>query len=134
MIQFLVMDLATSGGHFGRNNVSGSDGHIVLETNYRLCAYTASPLQIAILNLFTDLKLRFDNMVCGYLSQDSMKDAFDAGITADQILSYLTAHAHPEMIKYAAANKLTNPLPVSVRDQIRLWYLDRKRVSFSKGM
>jgi transcription initiation factor TFIIH subunit 4 len=111
----------------------GSSGYIVLETNYRICAYTTSTLQIAILNLFTDIKFRFGNMVCGMLSQESTREAFDSGITADQIISYLTSHAHPEMQKHAISNKLMTPLPASVRDQIRLWYLDRQRLSFEAG-
>ena len=126
------MDVISANNASSANNIIGGD--IVLETNYRLYAYTASALQIAVLNLFTDMLFRFDNMVCGQLTQESTKDAFDAGITADQIISYLTAHAHPQMIKNGESCNLTNPLPASVRDQIRLWYLDRKRIALTKGM
>lgn len=44
---------------------STGDGYIVLETNYRLYAYNVTPLQIAILSLFVDLRSRFPNMVMG---------------------------------------------------------------------
>jgi len=37
---------------------TGSKGFIIIETNYRLYAYTSSPLQIAVLSLFTKLSTR----------------------------------------------------------------------------
>ncbi|KAF9009996.1 transcription factor Tfb2-domain-containing protein [Cyathus striatus] len=99
-------------------NTSG-DGFIVLETNYRVYAYTDNPLQIAVLNLFVSMKYRFPNL--------SVKKALINGITADQIISYLIAHAHPQMRK-------NNPLlPVTVQDQIRLWELEKNRLKSAEG-
>ncbi len=77
-----------------------TDGYIVVETNYRVYAYTcsflrswwwlivsvASPIVIAILSLFIDLKARFPNMVTGMISRDKIRDALDKGISADQVL------------------------------------------------
>ncbi|GJJ09372.1 hypothetical protein Clacol_003594 [Clathrus columnatus] len=88
-----------------------SEGFIILETNYRLYAYTDNPLQIAVLNLFVSLKSRFPNLVVGSLSRDSVKKALSNGITADQ-----------------------NPLlPVTVQDQVRLWELERNRLKSQEG-
>ncbi|KAJ3391474.1 RNA polymerase II transcription factor B 52 kDa subunit [Lobulomyces angularis] len=99
-----------------------SEGYIVLETNYRLYAYCISPLQIAVLSLFVDLKARFPNMVVGLITRDKVREALEKGITAEQIISYLTSHAHPEMRK-------SNPvLPVTVIDQLRLWELEKHRI------
>lgn len=56
-----------------------------------------SPLQIAILGLFVQLKCRFPNMVVGSLSRDSVRLALSNGITAQQIIHYLTMHTHPQM-------------------------------------
>ncbi|CCM04320.1 uncharacterized protein FIBRA_06491 [Fibroporia radiculosa] len=103
------------------------EGFIVLETNYRIYAYTDNPLQIAVLNLFVTLKSRFPNLVIGAITRESVKKALANGITADQIISYLTAHAHPQMHK----NKPL--LPVTVQDQIRLWELERNRVKSEEG-
>ncbi|KAF8713530.1 hypothetical protein AX14_012955, partial [Amanita brunnescens Koide BX004] len=98
------------------------EGFIVLETNYRLYAYTDNPLQTAVLNLFVSLKYRFANLVVGSITRDSVKKALMNGITADQIISYLITHAHPQMRK-------NNPLiPVTVQDQIRLWELEKNRL------
>ncbi|KAH9838443.1 transcription factor Tfb2-domain-containing protein [Rhodofomes roseus] len=106
---------------------SHDQGFIVLETNYRLYAYTDNPLQIAVLNLFVNLKSRFPNLVVGAITRESVKKALANGITADQIISYLTTHAHPQMRK----NKPL--LPVTVQDQIRLWELEKNRLKSQEG-
>ncbi|KAL0945453.1 hypothetical protein HGRIS_000943 [Hohenbuehelia grisea] len=103
------------------------EGFIVLETNYRLYAYTDNPLQTAVLNLFVTLKYRFPNLVVGTITRESVKKALQNGITSDQIISYLSAHAHPQMRK-------NNPLlPVTVQDQIRLWELEKNRLKSEEG-
>ena len=107
---------------------SGSDqGYIVLETNYRIYAYTSNPLQIAVLHLFVSLRSRFPNLVIGMITRESIKSALSNGITAQQIVSYLTAHAHPQM------RKQTPLLPPTVVDQIRLWELEKNRVTEDEG-
>ncbi|KAL4062894.1 transcription factor Tfb2-domain-containing protein [Scleroderma citrinum] len=106
---------------------AGPQGFIILETNYRIYAYTDNPLQTAVLNLFVTMKYRFPNLVVGMLTRESVRKALSNGITADQIISYLTAHAHPQMRK-------NNPLlPVTVQDQIRLWELERNRLKSAQG-
>jgi len=103
-------------------------GFIVLETNYRVYAYTGNPLQIAVLNLFVSLKSRFENLVIGVISRDSVRTALDNGIKADQIVTYLTAHAHPQM------RKSSGPLlPPTVVDQIRLWEIEKDRTRTADG-
>ncbi|CAO3620088.1 unnamed protein product [Cunninghamella echinulata] len=97
-------------------------GFVILETNYRIYAYTDSPLQIAVLNLFVQLQCRFQNMVVGVISRESIRNALIKGITADQIISYLHSHAHPQM------RKRTPILPLTVIDQIRLWEMERNRL------
>ena len=43
----------------GKNSIeSNREGYIVVETNYRLYAYTDSNLQIALLGLFTEILYR----------------------------------------------------------------------------
>lgn len=72
-------------------------GQIILETNFSVYAYTNSPLEIAILNLFVTLKTRFANMVIGQITRESIRSALLNGITATQIINFLEAHAHPQM-------------------------------------
>ncbi|KAI5778904.1 transcription factor Tfb2-domain-containing protein [Geopyxis carbonaria] len=106
----------------------GDKGFIIIETNYRVYAYTSSPLQIAVLNLFLHLKLRFQNLVSGVLTRKSIQSAISRGITADQIIDYLRVHAHPQMRKTILV------LPPTVVDQIRLWQIEGERMKTTPGM
>ncbi|KAF2828472.1 transcription factor Tfb2 [Ophiobolus disseminans] len=102
-------------------------GFIIVETNYRLYAYTNSLIQIAILSLFTKLQHRFPNLVSGKLTKESVHRAVQSGITSAQIISYLTTYAHPQM------QKSNPPLPPTVMDQIRLWEYEGERVEVTTG-
>ena len=102
-------------------------GFVIIETNYRLYAYTTSSLQIAILSLFTRLTGRYPNLVAGKITRQSVRDAVAMGITADQIVSFLNTHAHTQM-------RRNNPvLPASVVDQIRLWQIEGERMKATNG-
>jgi transcription initiation factor TFIIH subunit 4 len=105
---------------------SAGEGFII-ETNFRLYAYTSSPLQIAVLNLFTKLNTRFPNMVSGRLTRDSIRNAIAAGITSEQIIQYLSTHAHPQMRKNVPV------LPPTVVDQIKLWQIEGERMKATDG-
>ncbi|CRK23106.1 General transcription and DNA repair factor IIH subunit TFB2 like protein [Verticillium longisporum] len=105
---------------------------IIVETNYRVYAYTTSQLQIAVLSLFCHLSVKFPGMVSGRLTRQSVRQAIDFGITADQIISYLAAHAHEQMHRQAAAEGKP-VLPPTVVDQIRLWQLENERMKTTSG-
>ncbi|OAX38201.1 transcription factor Tfb2 [Rhizopogon vinicolor AM-OR11-026] len=118
---------ADATGTVALSSGAAQQGFIVLETNYRIYAYTDNPLQTAVLNLFITMKYRFPNLVVGMLTRESVRKALSNGISAEQIISYLTTHAHPQMRK-------NNPLlPVTVQDQIRLWELERNRLKSAEG-
>ncbi|KAF2687428.1 transcription factor Tfb2 [Lentithecium fluviatile CBS 122367] len=124
-------DPLATGGASGPGLRSGRDatatGFIIVETNYRLYAYTSSLLQIAVLSLFTHLTTRFPNLVSGKLTRASISRAVRTGISSDQIISYLSAHCHSQM------QKTTPFLPETVTDQIRLWEMEGERVVTSNG-
>lgn len=50
-----------------------------------------------MLNLFVQLRYRFSNLVVGAMTRESVRRALSNGISAAQIISYLTSHAHPLM-------------------------------------
>lgn len=87
------------------SGVASNQNTVIIETNFKVYAYTNSPLEIAILNLFVQLKTRFANMVCGQITRESIRGALMNGITADQIILFLETHAHPQM-KLLAKEKL----------------------------
>lgn len=62
------------------------------------------------------------------MTKESVQRAISYGITSDQIISYLSTHAHPQMQK-------NNPvLPPTVVDQIRLWQIEGDRMTTTYGM
>lgn len=123
----LASQTGTADFHNALRPSHASKGYIIVETNYRIYAYTSSHLQIAVLSLFSKLSSRFPNLVSGKLTKDSIQRAIRLGIEAIQIIDYLTAHAHPQMQK-------NNPvLPPTVMDQIRLWEYEGERIETTVG-
>ncbi|GAB6030558.1 hypothetical protein CHUAL_007424 [Chamberlinius hualienensis] len=103
-------------------------GYIVVETNYRLYAYTESDLEISLIGLFSELIYRFPNLLVAVITRDRVRQALQNGITAEQIITFLKVHAHPE------PQKTSVPIPPTVTDQIRLWELERDRFTFTEGV
>ncbi|KAI3051359.1 hypothetical protein CBS147352_5185 [Aspergillus niger] len=132
--------LGSLSGPAGEASSKAGTGFIIIETNYRVYAYTSSPLQISLIALFTTLKYRFPNLITGKITRQSVRRAVEMGITADQIISYLSTHAHPQMRKHNVSRSTSNQagippsvLPPTVVDQIRLWQLERDRVKATSG-
>jgi len=107
---------------------SGDDsGFIIVETNYRLYAYTDSELKISLLSLFAKLIYRLPNLVVGIITRASIRYALMRGITAEQIIKFMHQNAHPQML-----NRIPR-IPETITDQIRLWELERNRITYQKG-
>lgn len=109
-----------------------SRGFLVVETNYRVYAYTSSPLQIATLALFIRVQDRFPNLVYGQLDMETVQGAMDHGINADQIIQYLQLNVHPCMTE-GRADVPFNGIPFTIIDQIKLWELNRNRLAHKDG-
>lgn len=105
-----------------------SNGFIILETNYRVYAYTSSELQISILGLFVEIRAKLCNIVVGMITRESIRRAVQRGISSNQIIRYLSKNAHPDM------RRRSGLLPVTVMDQIRLWELERNRLEVEPGL
>ncbi|KAL5111592.1 General transcription factor IIH subunit 4 [Taenia crassiceps] len=102
-------------------------GYILVETNFRLYAYTDSRLKTALLSLFSKIRVRYPNLVVADVTRDSVREALLRGISANQIISFLISNAHPDMRRQSAI------LPPTLVDQIRLWELERERLFFQEG-
>lgn len=121
----LVIDLA-SGLRDVKTDVHRK-GFIIVESNYRLYAYTDSRLQLALIALFCEINYRFPNIVIGLITRDSIRQALKSGMSAQQIINYLLMHAHPTVRDTA------NPIPPTVIDQIHLWEREREKFLFTEG-
>ncbi|KAI4290832.1 transcription initiation factor TFIIH subunit 4 [Pancytospora philotis] len=88
--------------------------YIVLETNYRIYAYTNKPYEMSILSLFSRIIYVLPNLVKSQLDEESMCHAFSKGITAQQILKYL--------------GEFSQAIPPSVANQIGIWESKQHRI------
>uniref|UniRef100_A0A672MWU3 General transcription factor IIH subunit 4 n=1 Tax=Sinocyclocheilus grahami TaxID=75366 RepID=A0A672MWU3_SINGR len=118
----------TASTALGATSGTGDTGFIVVETNYRVYAYTNSELQIALVALFSEMLYRFPNLVVAHVTRESVQQAIANGITAQQIIHFLRTRAHPVMLKQ------TPILPSTITDQIRLWELEKDRLQFTEGV
>ena len=110
------------GGSTESSNATAADGHIIVETNYRVYAYTSSAVEMEILRLFTRADYRLPNLYVGMLTRESVQNALRAGVDAEQIVGYIRAHAHKQVRRKKPS------VPHTVCDQIRLWSRDMERV------
>ncbi|CEM24440.1 unnamed protein product [Vitrella brassicaformis CCMP3155] len=114
----------------GEGANEGLEMGIMVQSNFKVYAYTTSTLQISLLGAFCRLDCQLKNCLIGALTRDSCGQAFRSGITAQQILRYLKTHAHP--VLHARHQKEGRSiLPDNVEIQLRLWERERKRVKMT---
>ncbi|KPI89229.1 putative TFIIH basal transcription factor subunit [Leptomonas seymouri] len=131
---------------------------IITETNFRLYAYTHDPDLLSILNQFAELEEVLNaSLYCYRVTRASFAAAMHKGITATQVLRFLSLRAHPSMLKRyeeredlqasssSSATRLqrggrqtaaavdavaTLVVPQSFCDQLRMWESECRRVVF----
>eukprot|EP00916_Digyalum_oweni_P027253 GHVL01044662.1.p2 GENE.GHVL01044662.1~~GHVL01044662.1.p2 ORF type:complete len:232 (+),score=33.69 GHVL01044662.1:986-1681(+) len=101
---------------------------VVVQSNFKIYAYTASQLVISLLGLFCDMEIRLPNLVVGQISRSSCLKAFQQNITAAQILRFLTTQVNPDACKTSKEE----PLPENVATEILLWEQERQRVTVER--
>jgi transcription initiation factor TFIIH subunit 4 len=105
------------------SSAASSQGFLLLETTFRLYAFTSSSFHAALLSLFTRLDVRLPNLLVGTLTKESVRRALKAHINAADIIAYLEAYARADQ------RALTPVLPENVTDQLRLWEAERNRMA-----
>mmetsp|Transcript_5732 Transcript_5732/g.15313 ORF Transcript_5732/g.15313 Transcript_5732/m.15313 type:complete len:485 (-) Transcript_5732:374-1828(-) len=103
-------------------NADIAGGHIIVESNFKVNAWTTSRVQRSLLSLFCRQEAVLPNFWVGSLTHDSVNAALGTGIKAEEIIEYLKAHAHP----HVAMRKPI--LPENVADQVRLWQAEAERL------
>ncbi|CCW59967.1 unnamed protein product [Phytomonas sp. EM1] len=138
---------------------------IITETNFRLYAYTRNPDLIRILDQFAVREEEVEGLLlCYRITRESFAAALRKGLTAAQILQFLSLRAHPSMLqKYgtkdgdlATASTSTTgregpvirtgaaseadaadsgfAIPQSLCDQLYMWESECNRVVFKKHL
>ncbi|XP_044460906.1 general transcription and DNA repair factor IIH subunit TFB2 [Mangifera indica] len=122
---FIPTKLATNLSVSLTESSSRKEGFVVVETNFRMYAYSTSKLHCEILRLFSRIEYQLPNLIVGAITKESLYNAFENGITAEQIISFLRQNAHSRV-----ADKVPS-VPENVSDQIRLWESDLNRVEMT---
>ncbi|XVE88025.1 hypothetical protein DITRI_Ditri19aG0035300 [Diplodiscus trichospermus] len=122
---FIPTKLATNLSLSLTDSSSRKQGFVVVETNFRMYAYSSSKLHCEILRLFSRVEYQLPNLIVGAITKESLYNAFENGITAEQIISFLQQNAHPRVAEKTPA------VPENVSDQIRLWETDLNRVEMT---
>lgn len=119
---FIPTKLATNLSISLADTSARKQGFVVVETNFRMYAYSTSKLHCEIFRLFARVEYQLPNLIVGGMTKESLYKAFLNGITAEQIISFLQQNAHPRV-----AERIPS-VPENVTDQIRLWESDLNRV------
>ncbi|XP_031268334.1 general transcription and DNA repair factor IIH subunit TFB2 [Pistacia vera] len=122
---FIPTKLATNLSVSLTESSSRKEGFVVVETNFRMYAYSTSKLHCEILRLFSRIEYQLPNLIVGAITKESLYNAFENGITAEQIISFLQQNAHPRV-----AERIPS-VPENVCDQMRLWESDLNRVEMT---
>ncbi|CAK9152518.1 unnamed protein product [Ilex paraguariensis] len=122
---FIPTKLATNLSISLSDTSSRKQGFVVVETNFRMYAYSTSKLHCEILRLFSSVEYQLPNLIVGAIKKENLYKAFENGITADQIISFLQQNAHPRVAERVPS------VPENVTDQIRLWESDLNRIEMT---
>jgi len=112
----------------GKIVAGGNNVFIICETNFKVYAYTTSSLHVEMLRLFVTVECILPNIIVAVITRSSIRSAFKFGITAAQIIHFLTENAHP------LCKQRHRLVPDNITDQIILWETERNRVVSTKGM
>ncbi|VAH39024.1 unnamed protein product [Triticum turgidum subsp. durum] len=95
---FIPTKLATNLSSSLSDSAASKEGIVVVETNFRLYAYSASKLHCEILRLFSRVEYQLPNLIVGAITKESLYGAFDNGITAEQIRLWENDRNRVEMV------------------------------------
>lgn len=110
------IDLFDNNDNLTDNN---KEKYLILETNFKIYAYTAQSYEKSVLSLFSKTICTFPNMIKACLDEESIVKAFNRGITAKQIIKYL--------------NDYSSFVPVNMINQIEIWERKQHRITLSNG-
>ncbi|KAK6590984.1 putative transcription factor TFIIH [Cryptosporidium xiaoi] len=111
-------------------NYAQIEAGIIVQSNFRIYCYTASPLQAKILRHLCQVKVRGPNLITGILTRKGLLSAYSMGVSAEQILRFFTSNAHPILLKRLLKDG-SSLIPISVETQLKLWEKDKNRLEIT---
>lgn len=134
-----------------------SNLNLIVETNFKIYAYSNSALHIDLLNLFAQLEYKLPNLIVASLTQRSIKNAYKTGIRREQIIKFLNKNIHSAQRALTEREKAKthnagpggdilekikidsmygtdgeNLIPENVRQQLDMWERE-KEIMFDEG-
>lgn len=137
---------------------------IITETNYRLYVYSVSPDLLRLVGMFAEREevVNGGALTCFRITRSSFVSALHKGLTAAEVLQFLSSKAHPSMAAcygettlYASSSSSSSSflpngahqetseplgyastlvLPPSIVDQLLMWEREQHRVTFQPHM
>jgi transcription initiation factor TFIIH subunit 4 len=104
---------------FGRSELFAANGWILIDTNFKVTAYTSSDLHVALLKKFALITYQMPGFTSAYISPDSFRKALDDGTSLDDILTFLKTN-----LSSLGGGKI----PPNVEHQFYVWQKQRDRI------
>jgi len=134
-----------------------SNLNLIVETNFKIYAYSNSPFHTDLLNHFALIEYKLPNLIVASLTQKTIKNAFQKGIRREQIVKFLNKNVHNAQKALAEKEKMRahnvgpggdilekikvdsmysvegeSIIPENVRQQLEMWERE-KDVYFEEG-
>jgi len=110
----------------------GDEQGIIVESNFKVYAYTTSSVHECLLGLFCKRVTRLPNLVVFHVSAEPALRAMKQGIRVENIIRYLEAAAHPRALKRLEEGSPV--VPANVRGQLEVWESSRSRTKSSRAV
>lgn len=118
----------------GRRESHVEEQGLIVESNFKVYAYTSSSLHALLLGHFCKVLLRLPNLLVGQLSAESALKAMKKGICAENIIGYLEAAAHPRALARRLEEDGASVVPANVRGQLEVWESSRSRTASRRAV
>lgn len=140
----------TEGSSTGRilPKIEENQRFVVVETSFKIYAFSREPLKIVQLSFLADLEYRLPNMVVARITRRSFRRALLNGLSSQDVVSWLQLHSHnrtvTELMQDASlglggqgnANRTstmpstsTYGVPNNVIAQLQIWEKERERLA-----
>ena len=117
----------SASGKLAAGGSAGGSGFIVLETNFRLYAYTGSALWAQVLQIFMEVRYVLPNMIVGDLTRDSVLAASRRGVSSEDIRMFMERNAHPRMASSVPI------MPENVLTVMEIWSREPHRLTIKRA-
>ncbi|KAL6122119.1 hypothetical protein NUSPORA_00858 [Nucleospora cyclopteri] len=105
------------------NNLTRNEGFMIIETNFKIYAYTSKVYEREILNLFSKITLDIPGMIRCSLDEEKVINALEKNITIDQLIKYIRTHVYNG-----------TKIPENMVNQMRIWDGKRNRIKVYHGI